>query len=403
MLTADKIISTGDGELIARDGTSNFNIINNSTTKLVVGNITNANSEGSITVASNNQANIYTRNKAIHIDNYANYLKALYNDQTPTGVSTVTGAAATQYNPEAGARYYWMTGVKSTYDYYKYWSEWSILGFMGNGKPADQNSSQNIEHSSLKNTSLVKGEYVGNVGANNNDYYKLEAYDILIRSNDPASPYHNESETSKWSWSKFGTVTTRITTEHVDSYQIYQNSVKADMPIAIKFIGSDTTAVNIKGNGDVDLKGSIVNESAKSTVTITSGGTLRQLGAGITSSGVALTANKNIENITITSVGTVGANNVGTDSVSLAAKSNNNGNINIKVDGGTINGSSLPGNVVIKSVDAGTGNVTLQAAGNITGASGQAVHLKGSAVSVTSTNGSIGTNTDNADIAQANK
>ena len=403
MLTADKIISTGDGELIARDGTSNFNIINNSTTKLVVGNITNANSEGSITVASNNQANIYTRNKAIHIDNYANYLKALYNDQTPTGVSTVTGAAATQYNPEAGARYYWMTGVKSTYDYYKYWSEWSILGFMGNGKPADQNSSQNIEHSSLKNTSLVKGEYVGNVGANNNDYYKLEAYDILIRSNDPASPYHNESETSKWSWSKFGTVTTRITTEHVDSYQIYQNSVKADMPIAIKFIGSDTTAVNIKGNGDVDLKGSIVNESAKSTVTITSGGTLRQLGAGITSSGVALTANKNIENITITSVGTVGANNVGTDSVSLAAKSNNNGNINIKVDGGTINGSSLPGNVVIKSVDAGTGNVTLQAAGNITGASGQAVHLKGSAVSVTSTNGSIGTNTDNADIAQATK
>lgn len=401
MLTADKIISTGDGELIARDGTSNFNIINNSTTKLVVGNITNANSEGSITVASNNQANIYTRNKAIHIDNYANYLKALYNDQTPTGVSTVTGAAATQYNPEAGARYYWMTGVKSTYDYYKYWSEWSILGFMGNGKPADQNSSQNIEHSSLENTSLVKGEYVGNVGANNNDYYKLEAYDILIRSNDPASPYHNESETSKWSWSKFGTVTTRITTEHVDSYQIYQNSVKADMPIAIKFIGSDTTAVNIKGNGDVDLKGSIVNESAKSTVTITSGGTLRQLGAGITSSGVALTANKNIENITITSVGTVGANNVGTDSVSLAAKSNNNGNINIKVDGGTINGSSLPGNVVIKSVDAGTGNVTLQAAGNITGASGQAVHLKGSAVSVTSTNGSIGTNTDNADIAQA--
>ncbi len=403
MLTADKIISTGDGELIARDGISNFNIINNSTTKLVVGNITNANSEGSITVASNNQANIYTRNKAIHIDNYANYLKALYNDQTPTGVSTVTGAAATQYNPEAGARYYWMTGVKSTYDYYKYWSEWSILGFMGNGKPADQNSSQNIEHSSLKNTSLVKGEYVGNVGANNNDYYKLEAYDILIRSNDPASPYHNESETSKWSWSKFGTVTTRITTEHVDSYQIYQNSVKADMPIAIKFIGSDTTAVNIKGNGDVDLKGSIVNESAKSTVTITSGGTLRQLGAGITSSGVALTANKNIENITITSVGTVGANNVGTDSVSLAAKSNNNGNINIKVDGGTINGSSLPGNVVIKSVDAGTGNVTLQAAGNITGASGQAVHLKGSAVSVTSTNGSIGTNTDNADIAQATK
>ena len=296
-----------------------------------------------------------------------------------------------------------MTGVKSTYDYYKYWSDWSILGFMGNGKPADQNSSQNIEHSSLKNTSLVKGEYVGNVGANNNDYYKLEAYDILIRSNDPASPYHNESETSKWSWSKFGTVTTRITTEHVDSYQIYQNSVKADMPIAIKFIGSDTTAVNIKGNGDVDLKGSIVNESAKSTVTITSGGTLRQLGAGITSSGVALTANKNIENITITSVGTVGANNVGTDSVSLAAKSNNNGNINIKVDGGTINGSSLPGNVVIKSVDAGTGNVTLQAAGNITGASGQAVHLKGSAVSVTSTNGSIGTNTDNADIAQATK
>ena len=403
MLTADKIISTGDGELIARDGTSNFNIINNSTTKLVVGNITNANSEGFITVASNNQANIYTRNKAIHIDNYANYLKALYNDQTPTGVSTVTGAAATQYNPEAGERYYWMTGVKSTYDYYKYWSDWSILGFMGNGKPADQNSSQNIEHSSLKNTSLVKGEYVGNVGANNNDYYKLEAYDILIRSNDPASPYHNESETSKWSWSKFGTVTTRITTEHVDSYQIYQNSVKADMPIAIKFIGSDTTAVNIKGNGDVDLKGSIVNESAKSTVTITSGGTLRQLGAGITSSGVALTANKNIENITITSVGTVGANNVGTDSVSLAAKSNNNGNINIKVDGGTINGSSLPGNVVIKSVDAGTGNVTLQAAGNITGASGQAVHLKGSAVSVTSTNGSIGTNTDNADIAQATK
>lgn len=403
MLTADKIISTGDGELIARDGTSNFNIINNSTTKLVVGNITNANSEGSITVASNNQANIYTRNKAIHIDNYANYLKALYNDQTPTGVSTVTGAAATQYNPEAGERYYWMTGVKSTYDYYKYWSDWSILGFMGNGKPADQNSSQNIEHSSLKNTSLVKGEYVGNVGANNNDYYKLEAYDILIRSNDPASPYHNESETSKWSWSKFGTVTTRITTEHVDSYQIYQNSVKADMPIAIKFIGSDTTAVNIKGNGDVDLKGSIVNESAKSTVTITSGGTLRQLGAGITSSGVALTANKNIENIAITSVGTVGANNVGTDSVSLAAKSNNNGNINIKVDGGTINGSSLPGNVVIKSVDAGTGNVTLQAAGNITGASGQAVHLKGSAVSVTSTNGSIGTNTDNADIAQATK
>ena len=403
MLTADKIISTGDGELIARDGTSNFNIINNSTTKLVVGNITNANSEGSITVASNNQANIYTRNKAIHIDNYANYLKALYNDQTPTGVSTLSGANTTQYNPEAGARYYWMTGVKSTYDYYKYWSDWSILGFMGNGKPADQNSSTNVEHSSLKNTSLVKGEYVGNVGANNNDYYKLEAYDILIRSNDPASPYHNESETSKWSWSKFGTVTTRITTEHVDSYQIYQNSVKADMPIAIKFIGSDTTAVNIKGNGDVDLKGSIVNESAKSTVTITSGGTLRQLGAGITSSGVALTANKNIENITITSVGTVGANNVGTDSVSLAAKSNNNGNINIKVDGGTINGSSLPGNVVIKSVDAGTGNVTLQAAGNITGASGQAVHLKGSAVSVTSTNGSIGTNTDNADIAQATK
>lgn len=158
------------------------------------------------------------------------------------------------------------------------------------------------------------------------------------------------------------------------------NSAKADYPFAISFSGNANAYVNISSNAAVNVGANITNPNGSTSITTTSGGITQTNGATI------LTTNLNLN-----SAGVIGAS--GTP---LLATMTNGGVLNAQSTG-AIN-LSFNSAVAIGQVAAGSAgaysDVTIVASSDITRASGLAsniVNVTGDNITLTSTNGSVGT------------
>ena len=148
--------------------------------------------------------------------------------------------------------------------------------------------------------------------------------------------------------------------------------------------------------------GNVANSHNEAPLTINSktGGITQFDNTTLKSEIVNLTAKNDIKNIHLASVGTKdGSGNV-TDNIKLSAISTGKGDIDITAVGGILNNRSLPGNVEIVALksqdgsvgfknDAALGDVTLNAAGNIT-QSGSGTTVEGRGINLTSKEGGIG-------------
>ncbi|MBQ1635664.1 MAG: hypothetical protein II102_03555, partial [Bacteroidales bacterium] len=187
--------------------------------------------------------------------------------------------------------------------------------------------------------------------------------------------------------------------------QLYNYTLNASQPIEIGLLGAEKGSIDIKSTnvngGSINLTGNVANSHnlAELNVSSKAGGIFQNDGTTLKSEIVNLTAKDDIKNIHITSVGAKDGSNV-SDNIKLSAISTGKGDIDITAMGGLLNNQSLPGNVEIVALksqngnaafknDAALGDVTLNAAGNITQPD-NSVRVEGRAINLTSNNGGIG-------------
>src|SRR5208283_1427711 len=159
---------------------------------------------------------------------------------------------------------------------------------------------------------------------------------------------------------------------------VYTNSIKADRPVAIDFLGytQGQVTVNSTGSGNVVLDGPILNPTG--TTTITSGGSIVQENpsAYVSGSRVVLSAAAGIGSSTQA---------VCTDASSSLYAETSSGNI---YDDQII--GSLPIDQVIAGTAPNPGDVSLTAQGAITVASGYTGRVQGGQITLTAGDGGIG-------------
>lgn len=405
-----RVSSTGNGSIYCLDGTYNIDIINNNINKtLKVGTLLANDTTGLIritdtaksgTIGGKNYSYItteYTRDKAGTIKAVTNYINSKGETVNTSSNSTDKGTAV-HYNPLTGLRYNWSTGVADAGTIYTYRKTW-YNSWWGAGGATE--TSQGLIDSEKNATQIDKvegelqkkltGTYIGAAsGANSGDIY-----DVIYNLQTLDSDYAYTTKIRKWSQGYLNCHKyTEVTWNHVTAPTIktYLNSVKADQPIAINFIGNNTgeSKVNINSTQDIILGGLVGNRNLydgvaeRGSVNITSKtGSIIQNAGDIYAKDVILTAANNIKDISITAG----------DKVNVSAVQTGTDKATERVVGITVNSQAgTKGDVAFGEVGNST---TTSVALKTTGASGNIsmqndiATITGSRIDLISTNGSI--------------
>ncbi|MCQ2373598.1 MAG: hypothetical protein MJ050_05915, partial [Phascolarctobacterium sp.] len=276
---AGGIISTGNGRIVAMDGAYDINITNNTDRDLQLGKVLSTESKG----------------KVIIHDTYLG----------TTTEYTRAGGANQVYKPKEGARYNWHLGTNSTirqYYEHKYESNW-----WGLHKDVDETTpgSTVVKTERLDNKDKDKVSYI-DFDLKAKDGGSLEDYRFyMFGSNNYLTHQKSEVKETPWETGLFGFRKHILSEWNVTtgSSQQYLASAKADMPIAIEFIGRDKATINIDSNASVDVTGNVGSKDKdKATVNIkTLSGHISQNTGAIMASNVNLSAAGHMSGINIQS------------------------------------------------------------------------------------------------------
>ncbi|WP_303839130.1 hypothetical protein [Selenomonas ruminantium] len=413
-----KIASTGDGRVLAADGAAEITVENQTALDMNVGSVLNNQREGIITIAdtAKDTWTEYRRGKTRTITGYAQYLLDHRNDgDLYAGAASQENSLSVghdlQYDVQGNQTYSWVNGDRvettRTYEHYVRKGMWGAIETVNEeGLKAWEQSSTPIDTTEGKKLGLPEGTVINQNSSNVPEYGKLHLEgstkvlkDVIFdRTHDTwSSGFLGWFKHSRDRW-KNGTTT----------IQLYDYSINASQPFKIGLIGSETGKIDIKSTntngGSINLTGNVANSQAAAALTVSSaaGGITQFDNTTLKSEIVNLFAKDDIKNIHIASLGQEVNNGTAvTDKIQLTAVSTEAGDIDITAAGGIRNNQSLPGNVEIvalKSQDgsntfnsnAALGDVTLNAAGNIT-QSGSGVTIEGRGIYLTSKNGGIGT------------
>ena len=413
-----KISSTGGGRIIAADGAANINIDTSTVNKDVkVNSITGNDISGLITITDKNKVDA---NGNYLITEYQNGQTRSYYSGQAAGEWTTTGADDMKYTPKEGAQFAWTGGVSSSliekYTYSKDFLFWGALPYnktediledAAQSKvtltPTPVTSGEN--DAALADGSLITGGYSGGdkVLTINWQYSKSDNRDEIVKS-DPSVKKEYDGVAGKiFGYGEFHYTWTETTPDQTTS----STGIKADNPISIGFIGNGDGDISVTSGGDMTLAGNISNASVvdgnnqivgKGSVTLTStGGSITNLGnATINSDNVTLSATGKV---VTNDEGDVIGNKPGDISVNHAAIGSD-ATVNISSADGDISFISTKGNITVEQavtggvgdITASTGNVYLEAAGNILdGHTSGDYAVKGQRIDLISKMGSIGT------------
>jgi hypothetical protein len=183
--------------------------------------------------------------------------------------------------------------------------------------------------------------------------------------------------------------------------EITTNSMKADNPIAVNFIGADAGSINVTSGSNIILKGNINNVAGTTAITAQNGASIIQSSANpvITSKSVNLTAGGSVGGVP-----NPGDTFIGVPvSVALTTINGLRGQLDAHAGNGVVAVSSaadlIIGQVMAAgSVMAGNGSVMLSAGTNITGASASSL-IQADRVSLTALTGSIGSVVNGIELA----
>lgn len=419
MNTASPSASTGTGKLRVLDGYGQINITNPSGKDIVIAKLdTGRGAAGVIDISDiqfidgNNvphyiKSVITRENGTIKISQKGRWtldgsgLPTAFDDNWTTtstsssvvGATGPSGSASSRsatYSPQPGLAFVYTIGTdQSTREDFSYEGT-QFLGWDALRLGANLTDYRIAGPYQIASAELPNGRYLLGRRSLSNAYHTQDSYTI---SNGPQQLFKtNEYSYCDW-WSLCITQTYHIDFSRITpTKQITSHYLRADNPIGIEFIGSDSGTVDVKSAHDVFLTGTINNPAGTTTVWAGDSGT------GVTAS------NQNIVQVNDSAlIKTKDLNLAASGSVGLPAGAGSNGAVRIAVSG-TVNANATNGNVLIDQTigdlkigsiaaaggaSAGLGRVVLAADGDIGAASGSSV-LQGNWLDLTSANGSIG-------------
>ena len=424
-----KIASTGDGRILAADGAAEISVINQTNLDMNVGNVLNNQREGVITIAdtAKDTWTEYKRGQTRTITGYADYLKNhsgdtdIYAGATQTANNLSVGNTIS-YGVEGGQLYTWVNGYSvettRTYQHYERRGMWGLVQTADETELRGWSTDSNvIDKKEGAKIGLPDGAVIttsANVPASGKLH--LDGHTTLLNEK-VFDQDHWVTRSGFLGWFKHIYDRWKVGTSTI---QLYNYSINASQPLTIGLLGAEVGKIDIKstnaGGGSINLTGNVANSHNQAALTVSSaaGGITQFDNTTLKSEIVNLAAKNDIKNIHLASIGTAtkdGSGNITAvnDNIKLSAVSTGKGDIDITAVGGILENRSLPGNVEIvelKSKDgsnvfaknASLGDVTLNAAGNIT-QSGSGITVEGRGITLTSKEGGIGTEAQAINIA----
>ena len=390
LTVAGRIVSTGNGKLVAADGYGQISVTNNSDKKLSLSNLSTGGMEGKITIVDSLKDNglgsslitEYTRD---------NGTLTVRNNQGSASIDNLLSSPSYSYNPESGARFNFMSGQQTVDRETEYRSKttkrlWGVNAFdVGNDFWAGQ-SVDNTETNTLSGDQLPEGDYIIVDTADNSEYTfkadQIETDRTLV---------HDESGTDRCWWGGFLNMVRycryyNTTAYVVGSLRYNYHSLAADKQIAIGFSGDeDAGSITVNSSGGVVISGQINNANGTTSITASSGDILNETETDSISTG----------NLTLTATnGSIGVadnpirvNQTESDNLTITAGQN----VNIASPAGSlyVNSISVGGTGAIR-LDANQ-NVEIKGNGVLTGHTIDIVAREGTA---TSAGGVFRVNTD---------
>lgn len=398
-----KVSSTGNGRIIAMDGTSDVSIDTTAVNKdIKVNSITVNDITGLISIADKNTGNT---------TEYKNDLWRTYKTGETPG-DWRNGDVSYTYDPVENSQFAWTGGVtgesiesKEYTEKFLFWGAWAydksedLLKHIEQveGEVKTGTISSGDETSALKDGSLITGGYTGgdNMFTIKWDYTKN---DTGVATDPVVKKEYDGTAGKIFGYGDFYYNWTETKGDQVST----TSGVKADNTIKIGFLNNGNSQGEIKVNSaqDMLLNGNISNATAV-------GQNNEIAGKG----SVNLNSNNG-------SVSAIGSANINSDDVNISAETGvdinhaaigNTANINVATDSGDISFVSGAGSLNIEqmatggtnAINAETGNVYLEAQGNILDAGTGTYAVKGQRIDLISHTGNIGALDDKGNIVNA--
>ncbi|MBO4789967.1 MAG: hypothetical protein J5492_03035, partial [Oxalobacter sp.] len=353
-----RILSTGKGRIYAMDGGADITIKNQSKAALQMGKVQNNNIDGviEITDTQKNLRTTYTRNQttSLNLDNYEAWMAA--SDADKAKYISVSGAS-NEYKPQANIRYNWTDGTQTTTQTTYQTDKTKFLSIITTDETTisnEEKDSSNIKDSqTYKGAPLPEGAYLS-MGKSGDAAYILTADNLVM----------DQSRSKVESWTEWHFLNKHYYsrwTKTTGTAQIYANSLIADKPIEIGFLGKKDGSITISSIKDVAFSNQVRNNSAGATfkTTVSDGAITQQAGTGIFGNHADLSAKGAITGIAIHALDEKQA-------VKLAAVSRE-GAVTADVDG-SVQIKNLAAGVgdALKADTYGDKNIVLAATGDIT-------------------------------------
>lgn len=395
------VSSTGNGRLMAMDGTANIDIdttaIADNVSGVVINNITNNDIQGLISITDTNT------NKVTEIRNgeWRQYEVGTAVQDRPEWNSQEYNDIydGKYYNPEEGLSYQYTGGYKSGEINYKSYTKdflfWTGLKYDQSTTIEEAIKAEGGEADIHVQTETTDGSANGRgtfISKNDkqNGIWSISGSYVRGEEKNPTNVHPGEPQYGPPKWlgyiGGYGTIEYTWTTENATTSST-TSSIKADIPIQIGFLGNGNKSgdINVNSNQNIELAGNISNAevggAGKGSVTLTSEtGSVSAIGsANINSDDVNIKAATGVD-VNHAAIGDTANINVATDSGDISFVSGA-GSLNIEqmITGGT------------NAIDAETGSVYLEAQGNILDAAKGNYAVKGQRIDLISHTGSIGT------------
>ena len=398
-----KVSSTGNGRIIAMDGTSDVSIDTTAVNKDVkVNSITVNDITGLISIADKNTGNT---------TEYKNGLWRTYKTGETPG-DWINGDVSYTYDPVENSQFAWTGGVTGERIESKEYTEdflfWGALAYDKSedllkhieqvGGTVDEGTiSSGDETSALKDGSLITGGYTGgnNMFTIKWDYTQNEDF----VATDPVVKKEYDGTAGKiFGYGDFYYYWTETRGDQVST----TSGVKADNTIEIGFLNNGNSQGEIKVNSAQDM---LLNGNISNATVVGQNNEIAGKGS----------VNLNSNNGYVSAIGSV---NINSDDVNISAETGvdvnhaaigNTANINVATDSGDISFVSGAGSLNIEqmatggtnAINAETGNVYLEAQGNILDAGTGTYAVKGQRIDLISQTGNIGALNDEGKIVNA--
>lgn len=403
-----KVSSTGNGRIMAMDGTSDVSINTTAVDKDVKVNSISVNDiTGLISITDKN---ITKDSNGNDIDGWVTeYKNGQWREYAygtdATDIKWQDGSKNT-YQPEAGTQFAWTGGVTGEVIRQKHYTEdflfWGALAYNTsealldhlkqiNVTPEETIISSNKDPQAMKDGTLITDGYKGGDDMFRIDWTYSNSQDNVTATDPSVKKEYDGTAGKIFGYGEYIYTWTETSGDKMTS----TSGIKADNTINIGFLG------NGEGNGDITvntaqdmlLNGNISNATVlddnnnfigKGSVNLNSGGNIEAISS----------ANINSDVVNITAANGVNVNH---------AAIGDSANINVTTTNGDIKFVSTDGNLNIKqmitggtdNINAATGSVYLEAQGNITDAETDTYAIKGQRIDIISNNGNIGSK-DNA-------